>query len=151
MTRPFDPILKTLVETEPAGWLTFTNLPAAEVIAIDADVSSVLTGSVDKVLQVHADPPYLLHLDFQSGHDTATLPRRLRLYNVALNDRHGLPVRSRAVILRPEADSPQLDGLWEQGLPDEEVMTFHYRVIRVWQIPVADLLQGGLGTLPLAP
>src|SRR5262249_52532226 len=30
-------------------------------------------------------------------------------------------------------------------------LRFTYRVIRVWQMPVATLLSGGLGTLPLAP
>src|SRR5205807_1262841 len=116
------------------------------------DISAVVTGAADKVLRVHGPPEHLLHLDFQSGHDSATLPGRLRLYNVVLEDRHGLPVWSVAFILRPEADSPRLTGSLESGLPDEPpIHAFRYGVIRVWQVPVARLLGGGLGALPLAP
>jgi predicted transposase YdaD len=107
---------------------------------------------MDKLLHVRADPDYLLHLDFQSGHDSAQLPPRLRLYNAAQAYRRRLPVFSNVVLLRPEADSPQLTGAYTEGLPGEEPYgIFRYRVIRVWELPVEPLLAGGLGTLPLAP
>ena len=99
MEKLYDPTLKALVETAPADWLPLLRLPPARVSVIDADVSAVLSGAADKVLLVHADPQYLLHLDFQAGHDSARLPRRLRLYNTVLEDRHDLLVRSVAVLL----------------------------------------------------
>ena len=152
MEKLYDPTLKALVETAPADWLPLLRLPPARVSVIDADVSAVLSGAADKVLLVHADPQYLLHLDFQAGHDSARLPRRLRLYNTVLEDRHDLLVRSVAVLLHPGADSPQLTGRIERAFPGEEAYHFpRYEVLRVWQMPVRQLLDGGLGTLALAP
>jgi hypothetical protein len=152
VAKPFDPILKGMVETEPAGWLPLVGRPRARVTVIDADVSSTVGGAVDKVLHVHADPEYLLHLDFQSGHDSAKLPPRLRLYNDVLDDRHGLPVWSEAFLLRPEADSPRLTGVLTRQMSDGGLIhDFRYGITRVWQLPVEAVLNGGLGPLPLAP
>ena len=152
MEKLYDPTLKALVETAPADWLALLRLPPAPVTVVDADIAAVLAGAADKVLRVQADPAYVLHLDFQAGHDSAKLPRRLRLYNTVLEDRHELLVRSIAVLLHPGADSPQLSGRFERAFPGEEpYSTFRYAVVRVWQLPVQPLLDGGLGTLPLAP
>jgi len=152
MPGDFDPVLKTLVETVPADWLPLLGRRRRRVSVQDADIAAVISGAADKVLRVHDDPQYLLHLDFQSGHDTAALPPRLKLYNSALEYRHDLPVLSVAVLLRPEADSPRLTGLLTRGFPGEEPLaTLRYGVLRVWQVPVEQLLTGGLGTLPLAP
>ncbi len=118
---------------------------------IDADIATV-SGAADKVLRVSADPPYLLHLEFVAGHDAAVLPRKLHVRNGLLEDRHDLRVRSGAVLLRPEADSPQLTGVYERGFPGEEAyLTFRYSVVRVWRLPPEPLLTGGLALLPLAP
>lgn len=152
MNPSYDPTLKTLVETSPADWLPLLGLPRKRVTVEDTDLATVVSGAVDKVLRVHADPEYLLHLDFQAGHDSAILPQRLRLYNGVLDYRHDRLVLSVAVLLRREADSPRLTGFFERGFPGQEPVTFlRYRVIRVWQLPVEELLAGGLGTLPLAP
>lgn len=69
-----------------------------------------------------------------------------------LDYRHDRLVLSAAVLLHPEADSPQLTGLLERAFPGQEPITLlRYRVIRVWQLPVDQLLADGVGTLPLAP
>jgi hypothetical protein len=152
MNPSYDPTLKTLVEASPADWLPLLGLPRKRVTVEDTDLATVVSGAVDKVLRVHAQPEYLLHLDFQAGHDSAMLPRRLRLYNGVLDYRHDRLVLSAAVLLRPEADSPQLTGLLERAFPGQEpIALLRYRVIRVWQLPVDQLLAGGVGTLPLAP
>jgi hypothetical protein len=65
---------------------------------------------------------------------------------------HDLPVHSVGILLRPQADSPRLTGrlVWHlPGAPPHAV--FHYQTLRVWQVPVEQLLAGGMGTLPLAP
>jgi predicted transposase YdaD len=56
-------------------------------------------------------------------------------------------------LLRPEADSPQLTGRYEEPFHDEEepYLIFHYQVVRVWRLPPEPLLTGGLALLPLAP
>ena len=74
MDKPYDVVLKTLVEVGPAGWPKAVHLPTAPVDVVDADIAT-LSGAVDKVLRVRTDPPYLLHLDFYAGHDTARAPR----------------------------------------------------------------------------
>jgi hypothetical protein len=118
---------------------------------IDADIATV-SGAADKVLRVSADPPYLLHLDFVAGHDVAALPGKLQVRNSLLGNRHQLPVLSGAVLLHPEADSPQLTGVHALCFPGEEpYLTFRYRVLRVWQLFPEPLLTGGLALLPLAP
>ncbi|HZV05618.1 MAG TPA: hypothetical protein VE999_11095 [Gemmataceae bacterium] len=152
MTSAYDPTLKTLVEASPADWLSLLGLPRKRVKVEDTDLSTVVSGAVDKVLRVHDQPEYLLHLDFQSGHDSAMLPPRLRMYNSVLDYRHNRPVLSVAVLLRPETDSPRLTGTFERTFPGQEpIALLRYRVLRVWQLPVESLLSGGVGTLPLAP
>jgi predicted transposase YdaD len=152
MSRDFDPTLKTLVETAPADWLPLVGRPPAPVTVLDADIATVVSGAMDKLLRVGAEPEYLLHLDFQAGHDSARLPPRLRLYDAAQAHRHGLRVLSTAVLLHPGADSPQVTGVYEEALPGEEpYAVFRYKVIRVWQASAEQFLTGGLCTLPLAP
>ncbi len=110
-----------------------------------------VTGAADKVLRVAAVPPYLLHLEFVSGHDSAVLPRKLHTRNSLLEDRHDLPVLSGVLLLRPEADSPQLTGTYQRGFPGKEpYLTFRYEVVRVWRLSPDPLLAGELVLLPLA-
>ncbi len=153
MPREFDPTVKVLVETSPADWLALDGLPPAPVTDISAEITAVLSGAADRFLRVDAAEPYVLHLDFQSGHDSASLPPRLQLYNAGGAYRTGLPVRSVAVILRPEADSPRLTGVLKRTLPGKRrpYEVFEYGVLRVWRIPAERLIRGGPGTLPLAP
>ena len=66
--------------------------------------------------------------------------------------RHRRVVLSVPVLLCREADSPQWNGLLQRGLPGEApISTLRYEVIRVWQVPVEQLLSSGVGTLALAP
>jgi predicted transposase YdaD len=152
MPPPYDPTLKTLAELAPADWLPLAGRRRRRVTIEDSDIGTLVSGATDKLFRVHEAPPYLLHLDFQAGHDSAALPLRLRLYNSVFEDRHQLPVLSVAVLLHRGADSPQLTGRLVSGPPGEEPFsTLRYEVVRVWQIPAEQLLTGGLGTLALAP
>jgi predicted transposase YdaD len=149
--KPYDPTLKALVETEPESWPALLRRPTGPTTVIDADIATV-SGAADKVLHVAADPPYLLHLEFVAGHDSSALPRKLHVRNGLLGDRHEIRVRSSAILLRPEADSPQLTEVYEEGFPGEEAyLTFRYQVERVWTLPPEPLLTGSLALLPLAP
>ena len=149
--KPYDPTLKALVEAEPASWPVLFGHAKAPTTVIDADIATV-SGAADKVLRVSTDPPYLLHVEFVSGHDAASLPGVLVMRNSLLGNRHGLRVRSGVVLLRPESDSPQLTGAYKRAFPDESpYLTFRYAVVRVWQLAPEPLLRGGLGVLPLAP
>jgi len=149
--RPFDAATRHLIEGDPASWLAWVGLPVnGPIQPIDSDLSTVLA-EVDKVLRVDAPTPWLAHQELQSGRDPR-LPYRLLQYHALLLYRHGLPVESTIVLLRPAADGPDLTGLLEQpGAFDYQTVAFRYRVVRLWQRPVDELLTGGLGTLPLAP
>lgn len=149
--KRYDATLKELVETYPADWIAQFGLSVSDPIdVIDADLSTVTTVS-DKILCIQAPSPWLLHIELQAGHD-ANLALRVLKYNILLHDRHRLPVHSVIVLLRPEADNPALTGRLTVPSPiGGEPLIFHYQVIRVWQLPVEDILAGGLGTLPLAP
>lgn len=150
-TKPYDPTLKALVETEPESWPALLGCPAGPTAVIDADIATV-SGAADKVLRVSADPAYLLHLEFVSGHDAPALLHKLLVRNTLLEDRHELPVRSGVVLLHPEADSPRVTGVYQRAFPGEEpYLTFRYQVVRVWQLPPEPLLTGGVALLPLAP
>lgn len=150
MPKPFDATLKDLLERSPEDWPVLAGLPPAPVTVIDADISTV-SGASDKVLRVQGSPDWLLDVNFQSGPD-ASVPRRAHLYNVLLEDRHSLMVRSLVVLLVPRANLSNLTGTYERRFPGQEPhLRFTYQVLRVWQLPPEPLLNGGLGILPLAP
>ena len=114
---------------------------------------STVTAASDKVIRVRSpDGESLLDIEVQSSYD-AGLPRRLLLYSDLLNHRHELPVRSVVVLLRREANAGTMTGLVElRHAPAEEpYLWFRYTVVRLWQQPLAPLLAGPLGLLPLAP
>src|SRR5579859_3599847 len=152
MDQPFDPVLKTLAELGPADWLPLAKRRRRRVTIEDSDLGTIVSGATDKLFRVHDDPEYMLHLDFEAGHFRSDLLLRLRLYNSVFEYRHQRVVFSVPVLLSPAADSPQWNGLLRRGLPGEEpVSTLRYEVIRVWTVPAEQLLEGGLGTLALAP
>jgi predicted transposase YdaD len=150
MAQPFDITLKHLLEAHPADCLRLVGLPTtAPVEVIDADLATVIA-EADKVFRVKDPHPWLMHFELQASYD-ADLPERMLRYNVLLKHRHGLPVRSVVILLRAKADGPEMGGVVRHSLDGEQYLEFRYRVVRIWQKPVSDILAGGVGTLPLAP
>jgi hypothetical protein len=135
--RPFDVTPRTLIESDPAGWLAWVGLPVnGEAHAIESEVSTVLA-EVNKVVRVEAASPWLAHFELQSARDP-DLPVRLLQYH--------------ALLLRPAANGPELSGLFEShGATGDLTVSFRFRVVRLWEHPVEELLNGSLGVLPLAP
>jgi predicted transposase YdaD len=151
MSGTFDASLKELIERYPADWLALTGQTASgPVQVIDADVSSI-SAAADKVIRVPDSAPWLLHLEMQSSPKSG-LAEQLHWYNALLGHGHGQRVRTVLVLLRPAADSPQLDGIYREQFPGEApYLEFRYTVLRVWRMPAESFLAGPLGTLPLAP
>jgi predicted transposase YdaD len=149
--RPYDAATRGLIERDPEGWLRWLGLPAdGPVRAVDSDLSTVLA-AVDKVLRVDGPAPWLAHVELQSGRDPA-LPLRLLQYHALLLHRHRLPVATTVVLLSRKARARGLTGRLRRLGPSGEVtVSFRYRVIRLWERPVAEFLAGSLGLLPLAP
>jgi predicted transposase YdaD len=148
MAKPFDATTKDLFESDPVAWMTYLGLhPQGPVEVIDSDLSTV-TAEADKVYRVSGPEPYLVHVEMQSSGDI-TLPRRLLRYNVLLDYRHNMRVWSVAVLLRPEAEA--LTGSLDLRLPDgQQVHDFRYAVVKTWRQSAEAILQGPLGTLPMA-
>src|SRR5208337_3956220 len=152
MDRPYDPTVKTLSDVSPSDWLPLARRRRRRVTIEDSDAGTIVSGAADRLLRVHDQPEYLLHLDFEAGHFHSQLPLRLRLYSSVFEYRHQRVVVSVPVLLCPAADSPQWSGLLQRGLPGEPPLsTLRYTVIRIWEVPVERLLTGGIGTLALAP
>ncbi len=152
MAQTYDPTLKLLVETSPEDWPEILELNAEYLGLADADIATV-TGASDKVLRIkESDGESILHLEFQSSRDREK-PRRMNIYNAVLEDRHEVPVRSVLIVLRPEALGPEFTGSYEMRLPGKRdaYRTFHYDVVRIWEIPAESFLHRGVGSLPLAP
>ncbi len=150
--KPFDVTLKWLLELDPKSWARLLGAKEFDdVTVIDSDLSTVVL-SADKILRIKAASDWLLHTEFQSGYDTEG-DWRLLEYQVLLTRRAKLPVDSVVVLLRPEADGPAFSGLLVRDslLASEPRLQFRYRVVRLWELPVEEFLNGGLATLPLAP
>jgi predicted transposase YdaD len=151
-SKPFDATLKDLIETDAAAWVALAGQSCTAARLIDADVSTV-TAAGDKVVLVEsAGGNFLLDLE-PEARPAGDVAGRMHLYGTLLHHRHGLRVRSAAILLRREAEARSLTGTYELNHPDEAepYLVFRYRVIRVWQLPLEGLLTGGLATLPLAP
>lgn len=151
MGKPFDATLKHLLEKYPRDWLRLVGVePKGRVELIDADLATV-SASADKVFRVNDSRPWLLHLELQASCDSH-LGGRLLQYNVLLDRRHNLPVRSVVILLRPEADGPAMSGIVQRSLTGTPpYLQFQYDVIRLWRLNPASILDSGVGTLPLLP
>ena len=153
VAKSFDASLKDLIESHAEDWARFLGAQdVRRVRVVDADVATV-SAAADKVLVVESGlGEYVLHSELQSRHDGG-LPRRSWWYSSVFHWRLSLPVHSVIVLLRPEADGPDLTGSYAvQGVGAERpTILFHYEVLRVWQAPVSQFLESGLGVLPLAP
>ena len=151
MPKPFDSATKELLEKHPRAWLELLlGRELGEVRVVDADLSTITT-EADKILWIEEPAPWIVHVEFQSSYDSE-LPLRVQRYNILAHYRHGLPVQSVVVLLRREADGPQITGLLQHRLPDGLLYhEFRYNVVKVWERPVEEILAGDLATLPLAP
>ena len=148
--KPFDATTKQLIQAHPEDWLQLLGLPARKITVVDADVATV-SANADKVLMVDANPPYIAHLELQSGYKDDDA-ERFMVYNVLLSRQYGIRVRTVIFLLRPSADGPAMHTpLQRQFAGEPPYLTFDFRVVRLWQEPVSVFLEGGVGTLPLAP
>jgi predicted transposase YdaD len=150
MATPFDATTKELVRYQPEDWLALLGLPPAPCELVDADLATVST-EADRLIRVNTASPYLVHIEFQAGHDGHRVPGRMLRYNVLAGEQTGLVTLSYVILLRPEADSPALTGKVERFRPNNTpYLNFEYDVIRLWDMPVKAVLQGGMATLPMA-
>ncbi len=150
MPKPFDSVTKYLIELQPEKWVDLFELSPAEAEAVDADLSTV-SPQADKVIRVKGERPYILHIEFQSSYES-DMAERFFLYNTLIGYRTKLPVRTFVLLLRREADGPVMREPFVKRYEDgEPYLSFHFRVVRLWEEPAERYLEGGLSALPLAP
>ena len=149
MAKPFDAATKRLVESGPTGWLAYAGLQGEQAELVDADLTTI-TSEADRILRVH-NPDYLAHLELQVSYVKEYGDAVLR-YNALACTRYHLPVQSVIILLRKEADGPGMSGVVHYPVPGGEgELYFRYKVVRVWEKSVDEVLAGDLATLPLAP
>lgn len=154
MAKGYDASSKTLIHERPLDWLKLAGFPLPTVpngiSIVNADLAIVSPAS-DKLLRVEAGPDtYLAHFEFQSSADPS-LDQRVLLYNVIGRWWHRIPVRSVVILLRKTALSSTVKSGVSEWLSDDANLAFRYRLIRVWELPFDGLLDGPIGTMPLAP
>lgn len=148
--QPFDSTAKLLVEADPPAWVTLAGLPVDGPVRPVSTSLDTIRAQADAVLRVGRRTPWFLHVELQTSRDRH-LPERLHRYNVLLFEREKRNILTVAVLLRPRADGPELTGQIERYEPSgEQYERFTYRVIRPWLLPTDALLDGPIGTLPLA-
>jgi predicted transposase YdaD len=149
--KPFDATLKEMAERRPRPWMSLLlGRPVAEVQVINADLSTI-TAEADKLFRIGGPRPWIVHTEFESSYKSDCPLKGLR-YSVLARSRHGLPIQTIFVLLRPEADGDAFTDTLEVELPEgTKYLQFRYNVIRVWELPAEPLLTGDLATLPLAP
>ena len=151
MSKPFDTILKQLLDNYAADWVQWLgprlNLPPGPIVAIDPQLATIQP-MADKVFRL-PDGAGLLHIECQSSWD-GELSERMLVYNVLLESNYGEPVESVAILLRPEANIRTATGLLIRMRRSGEVkLQFAYDVVRIWEQAADELISGAIGTAPL--
>ena len=149
--------MKNLVEKSPVAWLRLAGANVADaellddsnIIAVDTDLATVTT-TCDKVFRILFPFPKLIHMEFEA--EGKNVPKRVHRYHVLIDYKYDTFVQSIVFLLRKEADSPEITGVYERFREDgTRYHHFEYDVIRLWLIPVEMILEGEIGILPLAP
>ncbi|WP_376797053.1 Rpn family recombination-promoting nuclease/putative transposase [Thermogemmatispora sp.] len=126
----------------------------------ECEEGSRLSGEMQS-LQLRADElcrvqvggrPCLFHIEFQARGD-AQMANRLLEYNIVARRLYNQEVFSWVIYLRAGGETPPSPLRWP-GLHEGEAdtLSFSYGVVKLWEVPVEDLLRLDLpGIWPLAP
>jgi hypothetical protein len=148
MPHTFDATLKDMLALDPIDLVPAFDLPRDEpAVVLNVDLSTI-SAATDVAIGFGIPLKEIVDFNFQSGPDSFVDARCL-LYNVALHFRFKVPVRTILILLRPKADSKDIDGKLAY-FAGQSGVEFSYEVVRMWQQPVAVFLKGGIRLLPLA-
>ena len=135
-----------------AAWVhAFGIGPAGPVEVIDSDITT-MSAAADKVIRVGGGGA--LSREHRASVELSERPASGRSGTGRWRPdyRHGLPVITVLVLLRPEANSPALTGTYERLMPDGRLTNrYDYHVVRVWREKAKAFLEAGIGLVPLAP
>jgi hypothetical protein len=153
MAKTYDITLRHIEDQFGPDWATvlprYLGLPPdTRTEPLDSDLS-VTSSQADKLYRLSGPVTGLLHLELETSW-AGPMPDRLLLYNVLAEHRHGGPVYSAVLLLRPSADASAVTGELIRSNQTGEYLRFRYAVIRVWELSAADLWAGPIGLVPLA-
>jgi len=153
MSKTYDITMKHIEDHFGPDWASILPKylgfpPETKTEPIDSDLS-VTESQADKLYRLSGPVTGLLHLELETGW-AGEMPDRLLLYNVLAEHRHGGPVYSVVMLLRPESNSPGVTGELVRTNSHGDYLRFRYSVIRVWELSSADLMAGPIGLVPLA-
>lgn len=150
MVKFWDTLLKRLIGKTPQDFVTWfvseaqfvrELSPHLQVDGLDADALYEIAVGERRCL---------LHIEFQTRGD-ASMGERLVLYNILARRKYKLPVYSSVVYLlkgKKALDSPYNWQTWDG--PEQSV--FHFRSIKLWEVPTTALLEHQQpGLIPLLP
>ena len=145
MKADYDQAFKILVDLNPNDWALLAGLTVVNNAAGMETELPERNRHLDRLIRVSDDQGDIaVHLEFQAGKSGNRVPIRLIDYSIGVTEKYRLPVHSCVVLLRRPADSPVLTGAYKQRsrgvMP---YLTFRYRVVRLWQVPVNTLLLPG--------
>jgi hypothetical protein len=117
MSKPYDATIKDLAAVGPADFVSWFDGPTNQTVTVlNVDLSTVTTAA-DVVFGIGDPMTEILHLDAQAG-ASATKHLDVLAYNVLLHRQYGVPVHSCVLLLRSQAEHPNMTGLRLKS-PDE--------------------------------
>jgi predicted transposase YdaD len=131
----YDATFKVLVDHSPEDWARFLFDESVDsAFTVDSSLHET-SEVVDRLIRVsHADIEFIVHVEFHAGHSGNMIPNRLLNYNGAVTRRYSLTTMSCVLVLRREADSPEICDLVVRSVPRfGDVHRFRYRPIRIWR------------------
>lgn len=150
MALTFDATLKSLGRESPAGFLAaFDRPPTSPLTLLNVDLS-IVTAAADLVVGIGDPLAEIVHIEFQSS-ASARKHADLLLYNALLYAHHLVPVHTIVILLRPSAAHWSMGGsVHYDPRPGRGKMDFGYEIVRLWERPAEELLNGDLAIVPMA-
>ncbi len=143
MPQNYDTVCKRLVASDPMGFLQFAGYTATSCQLVSSQVT-YRQGDADGVIRY--GPPYrLAHFELQSTYDPQ-MGERMLSYDVALCAANRLEVDGVVILLRPEADGPNMNGYVHY-----DNLRYKYRIIRLWEQDTDALFELPVSMLAFAP
>jgi predicted transposase YdaD len=149
MAGAWDSMTKRMIGANPEHFTKWLASEATFVAVLDLELKSKHLYA-DALLEItQEEKPGLLHIEVQTYHDPEMQVRLLEYNVLASRQYHHLPVYSYVICLLEDADVEDSPFI-RRYLNGEEIHRFHYRVIRVWNIPAEGFLQlDWIGLIPL--
>jgi hypothetical protein len=150
MSKPYDATMKDLGADYPHDYLTtFDRTTTEPTVQLNVDLSTVTTAA-DVVIGLGQPLQEIVHLDFQASADKHK-DADVLAYNGLLYRQYRVPVHSILVLLRPQAAHSEVTGsIIYAARPGRGNMNFGFEIVRLWERSAEALLNGPVGTAPLA-